>query len=386
MSTTPPFLAGASRPIEFIPVPQDAEKYNRLKTAQLRKRDQANERLQTENDNLFNANERNATDHITINDVIELERIAIRDEYALRDKTLASMREFYPVPQMFLITVPTTNEREQINSRLVSLGLRQVTQEQIRATMVEELFEQDWAAPGETLTPAENEARAEETANFLDSVWMRQEAHDAAIQQWQEQEIERVIDEAEGAPPVPRADMPPKIISMRESARMQLLVDRMMTASQRLRDLAAANLDFGRQNALLLVRMHVVGIVGFEPKVPIERDKRTNALPGSAVLALREQVDDPSWQDLVGFIDRLYSVDKSEEKNSDSLLEKQPHPDGSIERSDAPASSGGNSTVSSSEPVLAGGSATTTDPSFNSTSGSSTTPAPTEPVSLTVVD
>jgi hypothetical protein len=144
---------------------------------------------------------------------------------------------------------------------------------------------------------------------------------------------------------------------------MQLLVDRMMSQSQKLRDLAGQNLDFARRNAILLVRMHVVGVRGFEVSVPIERDRLTNALPEAAVLALREKVDDVSWNQLVGHIDELYKIDGGEEKNSVSPPEKLSPPNGSTEPSDNPARSGGSSTGSSSTQAPEGESGRTIDKS-----------------------
>jgi hypothetical protein len=373
-----PFHSTAMNPIEHIPASQDAETYHRNKTREIRRSEQAYARDEQRIRRELNAAEPGSdAEAVAKNELVEVDdaRKGLREQERLMARNIRFINEKYPIPQVFLIAIPTSVEREQINSRLVALGLSQVTQEQIRATMIEELFHQDWSEPGqEPLTEEQNLTKAEDHANFLDGCWLRQMAHDTAIKEWQEQEVERLIDEAEGAPARLRAELPPKIITVREQSRMQLLVDRMMSTSQKLRDLAAANMDFARQNAVLLMRMHLVGVKGFEPKLPLDRDPRTNTVPEEAILSLREQVDDASWGDVVTYIDRLYVVSEDEEKNSDSLPGKLSPLDGSIEPSDDQDSSGGNSKGSTSTPLPGGASETTTATSSASTSDSATAP------------
>jgi len=391
--TTAPYIhATALQPIEFIPSVQDVDAFTRRRMAIVEKDEQAiarritalnikrrEGRIDSERDNPGCEEEA---------DAIEKEKMRIADDRLYVESSIISMREKYPTPQRFTIAVPTTVEREQISSRLVSMGLTQVTQEQIRATMIEELYNVDWRPEGHEgeWDPLENEAVAEDKANFLDGCWLRQTAHDNAIDQWNEQEIERITDEAEGAPPRPRAELPPKIITVRESARMELTVADMMMRSQKLRNLAAANMDFSRRNAMLLLRIHVMA-VNFETGVPIERDRFTRAISLEAVNALREKVDDTSWDELVTFVNRLYILDGGEEKNSGSRHENLPLPSGSTEPSVGQADSGGSSTTSSSTPAPDVGSEKTTDRSSDSTIASEAAPesSPAKP-SLTVVD
>jgi hypothetical protein len=200
MSKRPvPIPVSADLPSEFIPPIQDADTFKRLKTAEIRRREQALERRiaahlklqgEAEADSalLEQAGELNGLEG-TIAEVLKLDQDAIDDEreqiaqeWPFMERNIATIREMYPTPQVFLIAIPTTVERDQINSRLISLGLSQVTQEQIRATLIEELFHQDWTEPGEDpIDDDTNLLRAEENANFLDGVWLRQEAHDNAI-------------------------------------------------------------------------------------------------------------------------------------------------------------------------------------------------------------
>jgi len=379
----PPFTSSAKQPIEFVPEIQDADGYKRKRSANIAKMQQASQRRLSAIDEELHKQQSGTVVQdadlvkslTTERATVEVDLAKIPDEYGIMERNLDFMREKYPTPQRFILAVPTNVEREQINARLISLGLQQITQEQIRATMIEELYLQDWSEPGQPpLNPSENESAADDRANFLDGCWLRQQAHDAAIEMWQQQEVERLIDEMEGAPRREREEIPPKIISVREQARMQRLIDHMMTHSQRLRDLAAANVDFNRQNAVILVRMHLIGVQGFTPPMPIERNAHTRALNEDVVLALRDVVDDASWNEVVGFIDRMYQVDGSEEKNFDSLPEKLPLHNGSTGASESPASSDGNSTGSPSTPAPVAESATITEASSASTSGFDTVP------------
>ncbi len=318
-----PFATTARVPVEYTPLVQDAERYEREKREQMRR----------------------AASQARANDVA-LDRSKVDEEEAFMLRNVATMRQSYPTPMVFLLQTPTETEREQLNSRLISLGLNQITQEQIRATMIEELFEHDWGKGDQ------NEAHAEELANFLDGVWQRQEAHDAAIDRWREQELERVLDEVDGAPKRERGELPPKLITVRENARTTLLIDTMMRTSQKLRDMAARAADFSRQHAIMLVRVHVIGATQ-GVTVKLERDPRSKALPEDQVLALREEMDEASWLDLVARIDSMYRVTKDEEKNSDLPLEKQSPPNGSIEPSGDTSGNGGSSTISTIDPAPA---------------------------------
>jgi hypothetical protein len=346
-----PIPTSARLPIEYIPAPQDADRLERAKREELRGARRALDqritaydikrrdgRMDVERDNADSADEASE---------IQAEGERLRREEQELDTTLAAMRAKYPQPQRFLLSIPTATDRDQVNGRLIQLGLRQITQEQLRALLIEELFEHDWGKGDR----AANEAEAEEIANFLDGCWMRQEAHNDAIQRWQEQEIERTLDEANGALPRPRADLPPKVLTVRENARLNVLVETMMAGNQRLRDAAAMMNDFTRRVQITQARIHIIGVQNVDLGFELVRDPRTNALPEEAVLALREKVDDASWRDLVGFINRMYALTETEVKNFDSPPVSLSPPSGSPAPSDDTTASGGSSMILSTVPL-----------------------------------
>lgn len=279
---------------------------------------------------------------------------------------IKAVKDRYPAPLVFTLKIPTSIERDQINSRLIRLGLSNVSQQHMRATMIEELFEMDWGKGSKEA----NEAEAEDIANFLDGCWQRQEVHDNAIGAWEEQERERIMDEAYGAPARERAPLPPKIITVRELARMHLLVDRVMSESQRMRDLTAKATDFNRANSVLLFRIHVKAVRRGSESLPIEWDQALDVMTEQSFAQIREALDDVTWNDVVTHINNLYVLNGYEEKNSGSPLEKLPDQTGLAEQSGATGANGGNSTTSSITPVPADASATIIEQSSVSTSDS----------------
>lgn len=348
-----PTTAGVS--VEYIPAPQNVERYRKAKMesieAMVRESIALEDKRKSEEARANEGKPDALRRSLPASDQQRLLDQQIKDQRDFMERNIATMIEMYPKPMKFFLKVPTSIEREQINGRFLQLGLTRVTQEVMRATMIEELFEQDWGKG----SPEANEAEAESIANFLDGFWQREEAHNAAIARWQEQEVERVLDEAEGAPMRAREELPPKIITVRENAKMQLLIGRMSKQSERMRGLMAEADDFARRNAMILVRAHVVGAENVA--IELAQDPRTMALPESQVEALRELMDDASWLDLVSRIDSMYKLDGYEEKNFDSPPVKLSGQTGSEERSGDIGTSGGSLTTSSIAPVPEEGSA-----------------------------
>lgn len=283
----------------------------------------------------------------------------------------------------FVIRIPTPSERDMIGTRLFELGLTSVTQETIRATMVDELYKIDWAAdapdPEEAGTPdraAYNEAAADERAEFLDGYWQRQSVDELATERWMEQEAERVRDEGAGADPKEPTPQPVKTIKVREHARAKLLIDDMMERSVRLRMLAARQMDYGRQNAQMMVRLHVLALQwdsdGGKRQLPesvkLERDE-TGLVTTESVDSIREWIGTRAWDELVNRIDNHYSLSEEERKNSDLPLAKLSDQTGSHEQSGGSELNDGSSTDSSTGPVQTDGSGTITGKSSGSRSG-----------------
>lgn len=349
----------------YTPLPMDPSRYEREQQPQILALENSVAKLEEDAATLEDEERTKALIEIG---ALRAELKATREAVALEVKQL---RAKYPRPVTFMLSVPTSMERDGINARLIMLGISPVTQEIMRATMIEELFAIDW---GKGSLEA-NEAYAEETANFLDGCWQRQEVHDTAIARWQEREEQRILDEAAGAPPRPREELPPKLITVRENARLTLLIPEMFKRSVKMRELAARQNDFDRFNSHALVRAHVISASGEGWDVPLERDERANALTEASAAALREALPDDCWFDLVSHINSMYVLPEEEVKNSDWPAGSPSGQSGSPAPIDGLVNSGGSSTTLNTGPALAVVSEKTIEPSSTTTSDFTSAPA-----------
>lgn len=267
-----------------------------------------------------------------------------------------------PVPPIFYLRVPTSIEREQINSKLTMLGVNAVSQEEARANLIEAIYEHDWGARDAdgAVDTAANEILADEKAQLMDSVWQREGVQQQLVIEWQEQEVERLLDIANGAPFEAAVEKPlQRVISVREQAQANIIATEVTKTSMRMRTIAARNLDYERANQAMLVRINLVGVDGIDTRIPIAPSQYDGVLPEEVVNALRDAMDmqfpselaKAAWGQLVNKVNSLYTLDGFEEKNSASPLEKLPDQIGSIGSNGETTASVGNSTGLNSEPL-----------------------------------
>lgn len=261
---------------------------------------------------------------------------------------------------VFFLRQPGLTEQEQLSARMLSLGLTTVTTTTIRSTMIECLFE------------LMKEEEAEAAANLLDTVWQLDSVHSQAMALWAEQETQRLLDQQAGAPAREPQPQPPRLISVRDGAKANLLIERLKREAPRVRDLMAERMDWDRQHNLMLVRVGVARAKGND--IPTSLEFLHDALTQTSVVAIRDAIGRTAWTELVTEIDRLYTVSGEEEKNSGSPVGKPPGQIGSTGQSDDPAPSDGNSTGSYIGLRPADESETTIEPSsaFTSAPGGQT--------------
>jgi hypothetical protein len=270
------------------------------------------------------------------------------------------------------IRIPTPSERDTIGGRLFELGLAPVSDETIRAHMVDELYKIDWAADaGEQLlatlsTPEEraayNERIAEEKAEFLDSYWSRQALDNEIQAAWMEKETQRLLDEEAGAPPREPTPLPKKLIKLRDHSRGQITVNDIVARSERVRHLSAQRGDYARRQAELMVRLQLLRISPEDPAAFLKAEKEAGVqvtldrgddglVTVDAIDRLREFIGDTAWRELVERVDAHYSLSETERKNSDSPLGKQSDQTGSPAPSGDSGNSDGESTRSPTGPA-----------------------------------
>lgn len=257
---------------------------------------------------------------------------------------------FYPLPPStsgleITIKVPTPDQRDMLSTTLNRLGLRPITQELMRATLIDALYDRG------------DDAQADADAEMLEEFWQVSRLDEEALADWHEREIQRQRDIADGAPHRPPVPMPVPLVRARLKARARLLVDEMTTDSPRMVALLERQMDYNRMQAYALVRIGIADVKG--AAFAIERGSDGH-LTQETAQAIREALSDTHWLQLIEQIDHGYRLTVDEEKNSDWLLEKQSDPNGSAEPSDASASSDGKWTESNTGQTPDAASVTTT--------------------------
>jgi len=263
----------------------------------------------------------------------------------------------------FVVSIPTPSERERLGARLYAYGVVQVSQELMRATTIDELY---------NLFPEEE---AEDKANFLDTYWQRQIIDEENMTLWTDKERQRILDEMEGAPARAAYEMPIKLNRIRDDAKATMLVDEAFNRSERLRTLGARQINYAREAGRMQMRMHIKGCFPNAKGAPVPAiDIEGDLLTVASLDAIRDAIGEAAWKELIDHIQSLYDLDREEVGNSDSLPGKPPEATGSPEPSGDSASSDGPSTTSNIGATPSGESATTIAPSSPSTSSAAATP------------
>lgn len=245
--------------------------------------------------------------------------------------TPAALEKRDPKPVIWL-KVPTPDDRDNLTATLYRMGLREITNEVFRATLIDELY---------NVFP---EDQADEYATLLDTYWQTSALDAEAFTSWHEQEVQRLIDEAAGAKDLVKQPQPIPVTSPRTAARARLLVEEVQDKSKRLQDLIIRRVDHARLQALCTVRLGVARIDGLS--VAVTKDANGNLTEDSAH-RIRAAVPDLAWRQLVAKIESGYDLEEEERKNSDSPPESGSDQIGSQEPSAASESSDGRWTDSS---------------------------------------
>lgn len=235
------------------------------------------------------------------------------------------------------IAPPTPLHEDQLNMHLSVLGLTRVSDADIRATIINELFD-IYEKDGKTVDVAEADA------NFLDSVWTKSAVYQEMCSDWAVSDRQRRIDIAAGVPEekIPYVPMPDALISARDNARHKTLIREITDRSVKVRMTVAESQQIGQKSNDLMVKMHVLPAAdNFEFE-----DGRNDLgiLSDNDIARIKQAMTVPDYEDLIKTIDSLYSFGKEEEGNSDSQSGKESDQNGSAGPSDDSENSSGNST------------------------------------------
>lgn len=257
----------------------------------------------------------------------------------------------------FQIRIPTPTERDTQGATLMAAGVVPISQEVIRATMIDELFNTDWGK-GE-----QNEAHAEDLAGTLEGFWQLEIQHEQAMGAWAEQEVQRLEDKKNGVDK-PQVPPPADPIPPRMRAKCRLIIHDITEKSQRLRDLLSKHINFDKLATVATVRINLKSMAPKHPDkwpadVALERDQQ-GFVKVSSIDDLRDHIGKAAWGELVQRVDGHFNLSEEERKNFDSPLENGSDQIGSPGPSGDGESSDGKWTGSDTGPVQTGESATTT--------------------------
>lgn len=257
------------------------------------------------------------------------------------------------IPEIIL-REPTDHESDLLGMELFRRGVSPVTQETIRATMIDEIY----ILFTTEVDGAPDESKPDEMAALLEEVWQHEGAYQAAVEIWKEQEIQRRRDKALGAA-VPEADEFPKnACPVRTKARSQLLIDDVTARSQRIRDLIVQQNGYEYAQRRMIARLYITDWknCGAKP-VFVQGDE---LLTEESLDGLWKEIGPVARREVEREIESSFDLGEEERKNSDLPAGSGLEESGSPAPSDGSASSDGSLTGSSSEQTPADASDGTT--------------------------
>lgn len=244
----------------------------------------------------------------------------------------------HPTIQFFL-HVPTWEDRDMISLRMYAMGVREVTAEQIQATILSEIFE---------VYLDENDA--DEKARFLEGFWMRQRQYSLDMVQWEEQEAIRRLDAAEAGREFEPDPKPAETTTSRDRARASILVQEVTDRSERLRGKLVDQQLYSRRFSQIVTRLVLAGWQGLEAEAAFEVRPvlDAQALTKDTIEKIRSELmqhdaTGAAWNELAAECERAFDLPRSAEKNSSSPPVNTSSPDGSPTKNTGSESNAGNS-------------------------------------------
>src|SRR3546814_52380 len=137
----------------------------------------------------------------------------------MKNFALSSTSSTYTPPSLegrgisFILREPNEDEMEKLSTELFRRGCVPVEQGRMRAVLIDELYH------------LFDEAAADEKAGLLEQVWNADTAYNNAVGLWMDQERQRLLDIANGAPEYPAAKHPvPDVRSEEHTSELQSLM------------------------------------------------------------------------------------------------------------------------------------------------------------------
>lgn len=282
-------------------------------------------------------------------------------------------------PPTFTLLVPTFAQRDTLSSLLFHHGCMPMTRDHGRSVLISELYnvfypEDDPVWSSQPIPANIQRGDPDEIANFLEGYWQQAEIYEEICVQWGLQERERILDRLGGAEETPGVPMPAPPYPARDTARAKRISLEMLEWSVPYRECQAQFADYDSREDLMLFRLFCDGWDGSTAfTVPVVKDG-TGKLTEDCVEQLREELagllgTDNAYKEVVIEIRAMMSLDKEQEKNSESPPGSSSSPSGLSAESAELGDGDGPWTGSNTERTPPAESPPTSSTSSNSRSG-----------------
>ena len=252
----------------------------------------------------------------------------------------------------FLVHPMTQEDHDKIGYELFRHNIMPMSQDVLRANIIDEVYN------------LYGEEKGEDIANVLDAHWQAKDIHEESLTAWSEQELQRNLDIASGAPHRDPAPLPTHPQSPRDRAKATTVFNQLMEDSLRLRELTIKQQQAARFQQEGMIRILLMGWDG----LGVTFVKENGIIPLSVWNDLKAEIGAMGVTQLIAESMEEGIVSKEERGNSASPAESASDQTGSLAQSDASVSSDGSSTTSNTSPAQTGGSGVTTKLPLTSTS------------------
>jgi len=263
---------------------------------------------------------------------------------------------------VFTVKPVTEAEFDRLGYELFRHNIVPPSNEAFRAATIDECFE------------ILGDDEGEEKANWLDGYWQSEDVFSTQMDEWHEQDRQRMIDETAGAPARPPAALPKRVMGLRDRNRALLFAEEMRKMSLKLRDMTIEMQSYEPRQRAGIARLVILGWRNLS--TPFECPD--GIVPEATYDALRAEIGKRALGELELFCVSLGRLSREDVGNSESQPETAPTDEPLPEPSAALDSSAGDSTsagettpsTSNSGATHETGSDETTDESSTSSSRS----------------
>jgi len=258
---------------------------------------------------------------------------------------------------VLLIPQPSLMEQEDIGIELFRHNITPITDESFRAQLIREIF-----------NVVDDDAQAEEYANMVEEMWLADQVHGDAVNIWQAQEDQRLLDIKNGMPEadLPQDPLPAHTMGRKRRSQALIFMDEMREKSQRVRDLTVEKMSYAKRQLRGTARIMIQDWDG----VKAQCERKDGIVTAESYQALMQEIGRQAVAEIEQHCIELTVVSGRERGNSDSPLDTESDLNGSPKQIEGSDSSGGNSTTSPTGPTPDSTSEKTTDESSASTSAS----------------